>query len=89
MTLDEAIELLEITEDIDKISDEKLREKRKRAMQRWHPDTIPQADPDTKTRYERKPTTNPILLHIFHPCTFACVRLIFSMIPSRVSSFVA
>jgi hypothetical protein len=38
---------------------------------------------------DRKPTTNPILLHIFHPCTFACVRLIFSMIPSRVSSFVA
>ncbi|MBK8920266.1 MAG: hypothetical protein IPM81_01975 [Saprospirales bacterium] len=52
MTLDEAIELLEITEDIDKITDEKLREKRRRAMQRWHPDTVPLSDSATKERYE-------------------------------------
>ncbi len=53
MTLDEAIELLEITEDIDKISEKELNNKRKRAMQRWHPDTVPHADDATKSRYEK------------------------------------
>jgi hypothetical protein len=50
MTLDEAIELLEITEDIDVITEKELREKRKRAMNRWHPDKV--LDPVTKARYE-------------------------------------
>jgi hypothetical protein len=52
MTLDEAIEILEITEDIDTISVDKLQEKRKRAMTRWHPDKV--QDPIVKERYERQ-----------------------------------
>lgn len=51
MTLDEAIELLEITEDIDKITEKELNEKRKRAMSRWHPDKV--QDPVIKERHEQ------------------------------------
>lgn len=53
MTLDQAIELLEITEDIDKISEKDLNNKRRRAMGRWHPDTVATADAATQARYER------------------------------------
>ena len=51
MTLDEAIELFEITEDIDKISEKEFNNKRKRVLQGWHPDTIPHADDATKVGY--------------------------------------
>lgn len=53
MTLDEAIELLEITEDIDKITEKDLNNKRRRAMGRWHPDLVATANDETKARYER------------------------------------
>ncbi len=52
MTIDQAIELLEITEDIDQISAETLVQKQKRARKRWHPDRRATADDATKKRYE-------------------------------------
>lgn len=51
MTLDEAIELLEITADLDSLTEKELYEKRKRAMRRWHPDH--QSDEVVKARYEQ------------------------------------
>lgn len=51
MTLDEAIELLEITTDLDSLTEKELYEKRKRAMRRWHPD--PHTDEAVKARYEQ------------------------------------
>ena len=52
MTFDEAIELLEITEDVDHLSESDLTRIQRTAQRRWHPDKVPKADEGTRKRYE-------------------------------------
>jgi len=65
MTLDAAIELLEIT-DIDKITEDELKLRRRRTMARWHPDIVSTSDEETKARYERNfKNIEPAILIIY------------------------
>jgi hypothetical protein len=52
MTIDQAIELLSIIEDIDTISKDTLKSKKRAAQRRWHPDTAPNQDAATLNRYK-------------------------------------
>ena len=52
MTIDQAIELLGIIEDIDTISADTLKSKKRAAQRRWHPDMSPSQDEATLNRFK-------------------------------------
>ena len=52
MTIDKAIELLSIIENIDTISTDTLKSKKRAAQRRWHPDMAPSQDEATVNRFK-------------------------------------
>ncbi len=52
MTIDQATKLLNIIEDIDTISEDTLKSKKRAAQRRWHPDMAPSQDEATLNRFK-------------------------------------